>query len=262
MTAAVLASAAPARAAGPPGHGDDVQRGGRLHRRRAAADVRDLRRRPHLRHRAGSGSLDVSVSGGPYGESYGLEFDAPDGQALTPGVYTGAQRAPFHEAGRPGHRGLRRRPRLQRDRRQLRGPRPHLRRHRRRAERLGALRAALRGRRPRAVRRGADRRAGPVRRAHGRALARAGPRRRRPGRAGRGSRRRRPSRAWPWSATRRATSPCAWTTAPARATRATCGCASCPRPPGCARRRCGSPTRPARRRTSRCRASPTAAPPA
>ncbi len=46
-------------------------------------------------------SLGVSVSGGPYGDSYGMSFVAPSGP-LAPGVYTGAQRSPFREPGRPG----------------------------------------------------------------------------------------------------------------------------------------------------------------
>jgi hypothetical protein len=50
---------------------------------------------------AGGQSLGVSVSGGPYGDSYGMSFVAPSGP-LVPGVYTGAQRSPFREPGRPG----------------------------------------------------------------------------------------------------------------------------------------------------------------
>ena len=46
-------------------------------------------------------SFSVSVSGGPYGDSYGMSFIAPSG-ALAPSVYTGAQRSPFREPGRPG----------------------------------------------------------------------------------------------------------------------------------------------------------------
>jgi hypothetical protein len=46
-------------------------------------------------------SLSISVSGGTSGDSYALAFVAPSG-TLRPGVYTGAQRAPFREAGRPG----------------------------------------------------------------------------------------------------------------------------------------------------------------
>jgi len=46
-------------------------------------------------------ALGVSVSGGTYGASYNMTFVAPDGP-LRPGVYVGAQRAPFREAGRPG----------------------------------------------------------------------------------------------------------------------------------------------------------------
>lgn len=48
------------------------------------------------------GGFYVSVSGGPYGESYGMSFAAPDDTPLRPGVYVGAQRASFREAGRPG----------------------------------------------------------------------------------------------------------------------------------------------------------------
>jgi hypothetical protein len=46
--------------------------------------------------------LTVSVSGGPSGDSYAMDFAAPPGQTLVPGVYDKAQRAPFREAGRPG----------------------------------------------------------------------------------------------------------------------------------------------------------------
>jgi hypothetical protein len=46
--------------------------------------------------------LTVGVSGGTNGDSFGLEFAAPYGQSLAPGVYDRAQRAPFREAGRPG----------------------------------------------------------------------------------------------------------------------------------------------------------------
>jgi hypothetical protein len=46
--------------------------------------------------------LSVSVSGGAFGDAYSLEFAAPPGQTLVPGVYDKAQRAPFREAGRPG----------------------------------------------------------------------------------------------------------------------------------------------------------------
>jgi hypothetical protein len=48
------------------------------------------------------GSLDVSVSGGTYGDAYTLTFAAPDGQGFQPGAYTDAQRTPFREAGHPG----------------------------------------------------------------------------------------------------------------------------------------------------------------
>ncbi len=46
--------------------------------------------------------LNVSVSGGSLGDSFGLTFAAPPGKRLKPGFYDGAQRAPFREAGRPG----------------------------------------------------------------------------------------------------------------------------------------------------------------
>ena len=46
--------------------------------------------------------LTVSVSGGTLGDSYTMDFAAPPGQGLRRGVYVGAQRAPFREAGRPG----------------------------------------------------------------------------------------------------------------------------------------------------------------
>jgi RTX calcium-binding nonapeptide repeat (4 copies) len=49
-----------------------------------------------------TGDLYVGVSGGALGDSYSLEFAAPPGQVLAPGVYDKAQRAPFREAGRPG----------------------------------------------------------------------------------------------------------------------------------------------------------------
>src|SRR4051794_6867728 len=48
------------------------------------------------------GDLTLNVSGGTSGDSYSLEFAAPPGQQLAPGVYDNAQRAPFREAGRPG----------------------------------------------------------------------------------------------------------------------------------------------------------------
>jgi hypothetical protein len=46
--------------------------------------------------------LTVTVSGGTRGDAYDLDFAAPPGQVLVPGVYDKAQRAPFREAGRPG----------------------------------------------------------------------------------------------------------------------------------------------------------------
>src|SRR4051812_49333148 len=51
---------------------------------------------------AGDGSVSVSVSGGTSGDAYTLEFAAPPGQALVPGVYDGAQRASFRSGGHPG----------------------------------------------------------------------------------------------------------------------------------------------------------------
>src|SRR4051794_31323436 len=50
----------------------------------------------------GSEEVDVNVSGGPSGDYFTLDFAAPPGQALAPGVYTDAQRAPFRTAGHPG----------------------------------------------------------------------------------------------------------------------------------------------------------------
>lgn len=44
----------------------------------------------------------ISLSGGPFGDYFTLQFAAPPGQKLHPGYYTGAQRAPFREAGHPG----------------------------------------------------------------------------------------------------------------------------------------------------------------
>ena len=49
-----------------------------------------------------AGSLNVSVSGGTYGDAYTFTFAAPDGQGFQPGAYTNAQRTPFREAGHPG----------------------------------------------------------------------------------------------------------------------------------------------------------------
>jgi len=49
-----------------------------------------------------AGELYVNVSGGASGDYFTLDFAAPPGQALTPGVYTDAQRAPFRSAGHPG----------------------------------------------------------------------------------------------------------------------------------------------------------------
>jgi hypothetical protein len=47
-------------------------------------------------------SLAVNVSGGPYGDYYTLTFAAAPGHTLHPGLYTGAQRTPFRQAGHPG----------------------------------------------------------------------------------------------------------------------------------------------------------------
>lgn len=49
-----------------------------------------------------TGYLTVGVSGGNLGDYFHMDFAAPSGQALAPGTYVGAQRAPFAEAGRPG----------------------------------------------------------------------------------------------------------------------------------------------------------------
>jgi hypothetical protein len=49
-----------------------------------------------------SGYLTVSVSGGNLGDSFGMDFAAPPGEYLHPGLYTNAQRAPFREFGHPG----------------------------------------------------------------------------------------------------------------------------------------------------------------
>jgi hypothetical protein len=49
-----------------------------------------------------AGDFDVNVSGGPFGDSFTLEFAAAPGQTLKPGLYTNAQRAPFRETGHPG----------------------------------------------------------------------------------------------------------------------------------------------------------------
>ncbi len=49
-----------------------------------------------------SGDLYVGVSGGPNGDGMSMEFAAPTGQTLAPGVYTDAERAPFRTGGHPG----------------------------------------------------------------------------------------------------------------------------------------------------------------
>jgi hypothetical protein len=46
--------------------------------------------------------LTVDVNGGSSGDSVTMEFAAPPGQTLRPGVYDGAQRAAFRTSGRPG----------------------------------------------------------------------------------------------------------------------------------------------------------------
>jgi hypothetical protein len=46
--------------------------------------------------------LTVSVSGGNFGDSYSMDFAAPPGETLVPGVYDKAQRAPFRDQTRPG----------------------------------------------------------------------------------------------------------------------------------------------------------------
>src|SRR3954468_6332677 len=48
------------------------------------------------------GELGVGVSGGPTGAGFTMEFAAPPGEALGPGVYVDAERAPFRTAGHPG----------------------------------------------------------------------------------------------------------------------------------------------------------------
>lgn len=47
-------------------------------------------------------SVNVNVSGGNLGDQFNMQFAAPQGQTLQPGVYERAQRASFREAGRPG----------------------------------------------------------------------------------------------------------------------------------------------------------------
>src|SRR4051812_21841965 len=51
---------------------------------------------------AARGGLSVTLSGGPAGDEVDMNFAAPAGQDLTPGVYEGAQRSAFRAAGRPG----------------------------------------------------------------------------------------------------------------------------------------------------------------
>jgi hypothetical protein len=52
--------------------------------------------------RGHGGGVQVDVSGGNLGSYYTLVVAAPDGEVLAPGEYTGAQRAAFRQAGRPG----------------------------------------------------------------------------------------------------------------------------------------------------------------
>ena len=49
-----------------------------------------------------AGYLTVHVAGGTQGDSYAMEFAAPDGETLHQGLYLNAQRATFRGAGRPG----------------------------------------------------------------------------------------------------------------------------------------------------------------
>jgi hypothetical protein len=48
------------------------------------------------------GYVTAYVSGGTQGDYYWMDFAAPAGTMLQPGIYVNAQRAPFREAGRPG----------------------------------------------------------------------------------------------------------------------------------------------------------------
>jgi hypothetical protein len=58
-----------------------------------------------------TGELTIMADGGTYGDSFRLDFAAPRGRTLAPGVYDRAQRVPFREDGHPGieitgeHRG-------------------------------------------------------------------------------------------------------------------------------------------------------------
>jgi hypothetical protein len=49
-----------------------------------------------------AGDLRIDVSGGTLADYYTLEIAAPPGEQLHPGLYTGAQRAPFRTAKHPG----------------------------------------------------------------------------------------------------------------------------------------------------------------
>jgi hypothetical protein len=48
------------------------------------------------------GYLGISLEGGSSGDNFGLDFAAPKGQPLRPGVYDNAMRAGFQDPGRPG----------------------------------------------------------------------------------------------------------------------------------------------------------------
>jgi hypothetical protein len=50
----------------------------------------------------GSSLVNLQASGGMYGESFTLTFQAPSGRVLGPGWYPEAQRYPFQASGRPG----------------------------------------------------------------------------------------------------------------------------------------------------------------
>jgi hypothetical protein len=50
----------------------------------------------------GSWAVDMQVSGGTYGESFSLTFQAANGRVLGNGWYPDAQRWPFQASGRPG----------------------------------------------------------------------------------------------------------------------------------------------------------------
>ena len=50
----------------------------------------------------GGWAVYMQASGGTYGESFSLTFQAGGGRVLGPGWYPGAQRAGFQASGRPG----------------------------------------------------------------------------------------------------------------------------------------------------------------